>query len=159
MKRLFCVVLALSLCTFAGAKPQATFPNGTTAPAPGSAERKAILDVLRPPISKEYGQTVVFYDVTLRVKNGWAYVSAYARDRRGKKMNRFASFIDPSTEALLQEKAGKWRVSSWGIATDASPLGEMRHKFPRAPRSIFPSMRDDFPGDGPEGGDGFNNRD
>ena len=118
------------------------------------------MDALRVPVQKEVGQKVVFYDVTLRVKRGWAYVSASARDARGGKLKRFDPHIDPGTNALLRLRAGRWRVLDWGIATDAEPLYHIRHTFPQAPRSLFPSLPDEFPGDGPnEPGDGFNNRD
>ena len=131
-------------------------------PKAGSKERKAILDALRKPVEKEMKQEVVFYDVTMKVKNGWAYVMADGRDTKGKKLKQWAPEVDPTFQALLRQDKGKWKVLSWGAGTGMDATSEARKKYPKAPRSIFPSMPDDFPGDGPysyDKGDGFNNKD
>lgn len=127
-------------------------------PKPGSAARKAILDALRKPVEKDAGEKVIFYDVTVKVRNGWAYVSAMGRDTKGRKLKRWDVNIDPTTTGLLRQSGMRWRVLSWGAGTGMDAVSEARLKFPQAPKSIFPSMPDDFPGDGPYGGDGYNNK-
>ena len=57
-------------------------------PKSGSKERKAILDTLRKPVEKEMKQKVVFYDVKMKVKNGWAYVMADGARRSGQKTEK-----------------------------------------------------------------------
>lgn len=155
-------LLAALLCLSSSVAPVAQAAparSSIVAPKPGSPLRKAILHALRGPVEKEMKQAIVFYNVTLRVKDGWAYVATMARDTKGRKLKRWAPEVDPLTAALLRRERGRWRVLYWDAATDASPQGEMRERYPRAPRSLFPSMPSEFPGDGPMTGSGFNNRD
>ena len=129
-------------------------------PKPGSSERKAILDTLRKPVEKEMKQKVVFYDVTLRVKNGWAYVEAYGRDTKGRSLKRWAPEVDPQTVALLRKKGKSWTVLYWGATTDESAHIECRKLNPKAPRSLFRSTPEEFPGDGQRTSTNiFNNKD
>jgi hypothetical protein len=148
------VLLVMLLTGFVAGKQTSPYT-----PKVGSKERAAVLDTLRKPVAREIRQKVVFYDVIVRAKNGWAYVFAMPRDRKGKVFKKFGPDMDPGVMALLRNKAGRWQVLVWGLATDAAPLYEARKKYPQAPRSIFPSLPNDFPGDGPEGGSGFNNKD
>jgi hypothetical protein len=133
--------------------------GGAYEPPPGSKERKLILDTLRVPVQKEVRQKVVFHSVEIRTKNGWAYVQAVTRDEKGKRLKRWAPQVDPMASGLLRQNGKKWRVLDWGASTDVAAVYDLRKAYPQAPRSIFPSLPDDFPGDGSYGGDGFNNRD
>jgi hypothetical protein len=119
--------LASTLCYAAAAGAKAYTPQA------GSAERKAILDALRKPVQKAAKQPVVFYDVSLRVENGWAFVNAISKDRSGKKL----VLGDLATSGLLHKKAGRWQVLYWGVAGDISVTCEAAKRYPQAPRSIF----------------------
>ena len=46
------------------------------AAAPSSAERKAVLDALRPAVEAKVGPNVEFVVALLRVEEGWAFVIA-----------------------------------------------------------------------------------
>lgn len=102
-------------------------------PAPGSSERKAIMNAFRVPIQREAKQQVVFYQVLLRVESGWAYVSAIAKDKTGTKL----VVGDAASLGLLHREGGRWVVKHWGIASDVSVTCYMAKNFPRAPRAIF----------------------
>ncbi|MDQ3814501.1 MAG: hypothetical protein M3347_11190 [Armatimonadota bacterium] len=119
--------LALSLClgSSCDAKPYT--------PKAGSAERKAILDALRKPVEKEAKQHVIFYDVSLRVEKGWAFVTAISKDQTGRKL----VLGDLATSGLLRKKGARWQVLHWGVAGDISVTCEAAKKYPKAPRSIF----------------------
>src|SRR5687767_6048265 len=99
------VVLLLSVSTL-DARPYT--------PKVGSPERKAIMNALRVPVQREAKQPVVFYDVTLRVERGWAWVVCITRDKTGKKL----PLGDLATCGLLQKSKGRWRVRHWGVAGD-----------------------------------------
>jgi hypothetical protein len=102
-------------------------------PKPGSAERKAILDALRVPVQKRAKQQIVFYNVEMRVENGWAWVLAISKDKTGKKM----PLGDLMTCGLLRKTNGRWRVLHWGIAGDISVACEAHKKYPKSPRAIY----------------------
>ena len=145
------LTLATCVIWFAQCVVAAPAQNKPYTPKAGSKERKAILDTLRVPVEKEMKQKVVFYDVKMKVKNGWAYVTADGRDTKGKKLKEWAPEIEPTFQALLRQTKGKWKVLSWGAGTGMDPTADAREKYPKAPRSIFPAMPDDFPGDAPYG--------
>ena len=118
--------LVTSLSVWVFAKPYT--------PKAGSAERKAILNSFRVPIQREAnGQTVVFYDVLLRVEKGWAYVSAIAKDKTGKKL----VVGDAASIGLLHKESGRWVVKHWGVASDISVTCAAAKAYPQAPRAIF----------------------
>ncbi|MBS1957273.1 MAG: hypothetical protein JST89_24005 [Cyanobacteria bacterium SZAS-4] len=78
-------------------------------PKLGSAERTALLDCLRADKSTQglnqlwKVKKVVFFDVTNRVKGGWAYVSAKPGTLDGKHKQ------DP-VNVVLQQNGGKWKL-------------------------------------------------
>jgi hypothetical protein len=102
-------------------------------PAPGSAERKAVLDALRVPAQKQARQPIVFYNVTLSVENGWAWALAVSRDKTGRKF----PLGDLMTCGLLRKSGGHWRVLHWGVAGDIGVACQAAKKYPAAPRAIF----------------------
>lgn len=122
---LFCAGSTPMLTSAAFAKPHT--------PAPGSAERKAILDALRVPIQKRAKQKVVFYGVQLKVENGWAFVNCAAMDKTGKKY----VLTELDTSALLRKINGRWRVLHWGQAGDIGVACDAYKKYPRSPRAIY----------------------
>ena len=66
MQRLFVAVAALALMAFSAAY---------TSPGPGSPQRKAILDALRPAVERQLGvRPIEFVVEEIRVGGGWAFV-------------------------------------------------------------------------------------
>jgi hypothetical protein len=116
-----------------------------TTPAPGSKERKAIMDTLRVPVEKQLKRKVIFKVDHLKVLNGWAHM-------RGRPLNPDSSPIDykgtPYQEAvdegafddgvyaLLHKVKGKWKVVTYNIgATDV--VWDGWDKEYGAPSAIF----------------------
>jgi hypothetical protein len=131
------VVLWLCVTLLLGAGSTPMLMNAALAkphtPAAGSAERKAILNALRVPAQRQARQQIVFYNVTIRVENGWAWVLAVSKDKTGKKM----PLGDLMTQGLLHKESGRWRVKHWGVSGDISVACEAAKAFPKAPRAIF----------------------
>ena len=96
------------------------------AAAPASAERKAVLDALRPAVEARLGPNVEFVVAHLRIEDGWAFVIADPQHKGGKPIDGWAIFGEHfdnmdglRTEAVLKRTNGRWRVVDWGIgATD-----------------------------------------
>ena len=96
------------------------------AAAPAPAERKAVLDTLRPAVEARLGPNVEFVVAHLRIEDGWAFVIADPRRKGGKPIDGWAIFGEHfdnmdglRTEAVLKRTKGRWRVVDWGIgATD-----------------------------------------
>jgi len=123
-KSLFCLALVLLVTGILYAKPYT--------PKSGSAERKAILNALRVPIQREAKQAVTFYDVNMKVENGWAWVSCTPRDKSGKKR-----LFEVDTFGLMHKSKGRWSVMHWGIAGDIGVACAAAKQYPKAPRAIF----------------------
>jgi len=98
-----------ALLTLMSANPSADAQTTLQIPTLGSAERTALLDCLRADKSTQGLNTlwkvkkVVFFDVTNRVKGGWAYVSAKPGTLDGKHKQ------DP-VNVVLQQTGGKWKI-------------------------------------------------
>ncbi len=94
-------------------------------PAKGSAERAAILDALRGPVSKELKQKVTFLaDNLFKVQGDWAFIAGQARNEQGGDVNwkitEYQKRIDVDAFennlfALLRKRNGKWRVVTYMI--------------------------------------------
>jgi hypothetical protein len=99
--------------------------SATAAPAPGSAQRRAILDALRPSIEAQIGPDVEFVVREIRVVGGWAFVAADPQRRGGGKIDGhhyFLHFDDMgglSVTALLRYQNRRWNLVEQAIgATD-----------------------------------------
>ena len=96
------------------------------AAAPAPAERKAVLDALRPAVEARLGPNVEFVVADLRIEDGWAFIIADPQRKGGKPIDGWAIFGEHfdnmdglRTEAVLRRTKGRWRVVDWGIgATD-----------------------------------------
>jgi hypothetical protein len=116
------------------------------APAKGSAERKAIMDVLRDDFLKQGGQRVVFQVNYLKVHQGWAWADVTPLDDKGKA-------VAEGGPALLHYEKGTWTVVDLTVVADDpdDPLGPMdpsplyiknvQKKYPGVPADIFPARR------------------
>ncbi len=110
-------------------------------PAAGSAERRAIMDVLRPAAKKDIGRDIIFKVDLLRVAGEWAYARVAPVLPDGGQIDfsktKFREQIelgafDPQGEALLRREGGTWQVLEWRFgATDVeSPLWAERYRLP-----------------------------
>jgi hypothetical protein len=96
-------------------------------PQPGSAARKEILDAIRIPSEKHFGQAVVFKVNTLRVTNSWAFFVGevvqpngdsvdykkskdFARDPHTTKLALEAGSLYGGVDALLKKEGRTWSV-------------------------------------------------
>jgi hypothetical protein len=110
-------------------------------PPPGSPERKAVLDALRPAIEAKLDPPIEFVVETIEVEQGWAFVQAEPQRRGGGTIDgrRYYSaddwdFMDGLTvTALLRLRDGRWTLVDHAIgATDAwycgrSPIARIAH--------------------------------
>lgn len=94
-------------------------------PLPGSRQREAILDALRPAVEAKLGPRVEFVVQTMRVRNGWAFVQAEPQRRGGGAINGRAYFSEwehmdgLTTTAVLRYQIGRWNLVDHAIgATD-----------------------------------------
>ena len=106
----------------------AAAPVAANEPAPGSPERKVILDALRPAIEARLGPNVVFVVQRIESADGWAFVQAEPQRKGGGPINGAAHFPPDELEymdgltvtALLRINSGRWQLVDQAIgATDA----------------------------------------
>jgi hypothetical protein len=124
----------ISLCSSSSAPPINAAPR-TYQPKPGSIERKAILDTLRKPISKDLKKKVIFKVYQLKICDGWAWAVVTALRPDGSALGEDDFW--GSAQGLLRKRGNKWQVLVSGIATDVAALEETQKKYPNAPQSIF----------------------
>ena len=99
--------------------------NATAAPAAGSAQRRAIIDALRPAIEHRIGPNVEFVVSQIRVANGWAFIMANPQRRGGRPIDgrpyfeNFEEMDGLTVTAILRFQRG-WTLVDHAIgATDA----------------------------------------
>jgi hypothetical protein len=99
--------------------------SATASPAAGSAQRRAILDAIRPGVEAQIGANVEFVVRRIRVVRGWALVIADPQRRGGRPIDGhryFPHFDDMGglmVTAILRYEGGRWRVAEQAIgATD-----------------------------------------
>ncbi len=113
---------------------------GARIPPPGSPERHAILEALRPPVQRTLGSRVVFHQVEIRVSGSWAFVSAEPRTPAGRRFQAFLQECqcDDLVYGLLRRVGGRWTlVDSFTGVTDVAYLVWL-DRYPDAPRAIYP---------------------
>lgn len=112
-------------------------------PAAGSAERKAIMDVLRRPCEEDLGRKVIFRVQHLKVAGDWAFARVVPLQPDGKEIDYSRTkyredaaegIFDGEGEALLRRASGIWKLLEWRFgATDTEiDLWLEKHRFPRA---------------------------
>ncbi len=139
MKHLWLTFVLLAAATLAPSQKPVT-------PAPGSADRKAIMDALRPRFEKQIGKPIVFKVTTLRVLKGWAYWMGEPLRAPGKpvdwKKTKFKEdfeqgVMDSLSLALLQKTGKTWKVVELAIGPTDFPVEEWL-KTHKAPMSLIP---------------------
>lgn len=121
------ILAALALC--AAALP--ALAQGYTQPARGTAERKNLMDAIRPHVAMELGAPVEFVIHDLRVAGNAAFASLWAQRPGGREIDMVATpmaargdyhpdmFDGPTVQALLIQSGGVWVAMHWAIgATD-----------------------------------------
>ena len=112
-------------------------------PPSGSAERKAIMDVLRVPCEKDLGRAGIFRVQHLKVAGDWAFARVVPIQPDGKEIDYSRTkygeaaaegMFDAEGEALLRREGGKWKLLEWRFgATDTEiDLWLEKYRFPRA---------------------------
>lgn len=124
--------LALSLlgvlATSALAKPHT--------PAKGSKERAALMNAVRPQLSRSRHKPLITAD-TLNVEKGWALLAGYWVYADGTPLEaEYQEGPGTSFEALLHLEKGRWRVKRFIYNGDVQGPEFMR-AFPKAPRALF----------------------
>jgi hypothetical protein len=124
MRAALTAALALALSAPAAmAQPGA---SATAVAAPGSAQRRAILDALRPAVEARLGPNVEFVVTTIRVRGGYAFVMAEPQRRGGRTIDghrifgrEFDKMDGLTTTAVLAWRNGRWNLLDHAIgATD-----------------------------------------
>jgi hypothetical protein len=93
---------------------------------PTQAERKAVLDALRPAVESKLGPNVEFVIQVIRLEDGWAFVMADPQGKGGKAIDGrrvfgedFDNMDGLRVDAVLRLRKGRWEVVDYGIgATD-----------------------------------------
>lgn len=142
---LFAILFALLFTCFGPGRAAvaAQTPGGLHTPAKGSAERKAIMDVLRDDYFKQNKQRVVFQVNYLKVHQGWAWADVTPLDDKGKA-------VAEGGPALLHNDKGAWVIVDLAQVADDpdNPMGPMdpsplyiknlQKKYPGVPTDIIP---------------------
>jgi len=111
-------------------------------PAPGSAERRAILDAMRMKVKALHQLDVIFMVKTMKVSNGWAWVHTIPRSKDGSSM--YEDFY-----ALLHKENGRWKIAEIPCTEPDNPeclespgyFRKLAHRFPAMPGFILPVDR------------------
>ncbi len=116
---------ALSVPAATAGPSQTSGASATAAPVRGSAQRRAILDALRPAVQAEIGPDIEFVVRDIRVVRGWAFVSAMPQRPGGAPIDghRYFPYFDEmgglNTTAVLRLENGFWTLVDHAIgATD-----------------------------------------
>ena len=141
----FSLVLGLFIgLALASTSPASSCPY---TPARGSAERQAIMNALRGPVSRALEQGVIFVVRSLKVCDGWAALDVSPRQPDGRAINYRATrfreaieegFFDEGTLALLKNRGGgHWQVVEYAIGSTDYPLPDWIRQN-GAPSAIIP---------------------
>lgn len=112
-----------------------------------SAERKAVLDALRVPVSAEVHAQVLFQVKQFKVLSGWAFVGAMPVQADGVTMLDYHGTpyqtdvehgdFDYGLFALLHQVGGKWKVATYKLGAGDIPYVDWAKKY-GAPAALFP---------------------
>jgi len=144
--KLFLTALLFAACV-AAAVPSAAGECPYT-PARDSTERKAILDAVRKPVSKELGQRVIFVVSNLNVCGDWAFLEADPLASDGRPVDwsigKYADAVADDAcggyvHALVVKKDGRWQVRQQVICATDVPWVSWPEYF-GAPAALFPRL-------------------
>lgn len=133
------ILIAVMLTATAFVSAQAVYT-----PERGSAERKAILDVLRPPVEKAMKQKVVFVVHYMNVQGMWAYASGYMQRPDGGELGTDGTIFEGSEDVfennffgLFRKTGGKWRLVTHAVSCTDVCSSDWWSRY-KAPKAIFP---------------------
>jgi hypothetical protein len=135
-------IVALIACLIASL----SFGQSPTTPKQGSAERKAIMDSLRPPVEKSLKQKVIFQIDHLKVQGNWAFMTGKPRTPSGKAIDyrktAYKEAIDAGAFddwicALWKRNGKKWKLVQYAIGATDVVWDGWYQKY-GAPKAIFP---------------------
>lgn len=115
-------------------------------PKNGSAERKELMDALRPTIERDLKQKVIFEVKWLRSNGHAAFLWGYPRQKNGKpidyKKTHHAEDLrngvfDDGVCALLRKGKKSWKPTFWQVGMTDVPWDGMWERE-RLPRALFP---------------------
>lgn len=104
------------------AAPAAAQVNATASPGAGTAQRRAILEAMRPAIENRLGPNVEFVVTRMRVQNGWALVIAEPRRRGGGRIDPRRHFAEDQLEfmdGLTVNAILRFRPRGWTLVDHA----------------------------------------
>jgi len=117
-----------------------------TTPARESADRKGIMNALRPKVESALGIKVIFEVTHLKMKGDWSMMTATPRHTNGKAIDYSKTKLKPEMEAFedwvcalfrKDAKTKKWVLITHVLgATDVAWYGWWEEY--KAPRDIFP---------------------
>ncbi len=114
-------------------------------PPPGSAERRAVLDAVRPSMEAKIGPPVVFVVHVIQVWGDWAYVQAVPQRPGGVPIDwsrtRFKEdfekdFMTDIVMGLLRNDGGKWTLVDFVLGPTDVFWESWVPKY-RLPRQMF----------------------
>ncbi|MBM3162375.1 MAG: hypothetical protein FJZ79_03430 [Chlorobi bacterium] len=113
--------------------------TGVYTPAPGTVERKAILDAMRRKVKELHQLDVVFVVVTMKVGNGWSWVHTRPQSKDGS--SHYEDVL-----ALLKRTKGSWHVVEIPCTEPDNPdcidspgyFGKLAGRFPGMPPGLLP---------------------
>lgn len=139
-----CRYLAVPICCVLLAVGHAHGQSAYSPPA-GSAERKAIVDVLRVPCEKDLGRKVIFRVEHLRVAGDLAFARVVPIQPDGKEIDysrtkyreqEAEGAFDAEAEALLGRQEGKWKLLEWRFGATDTEIDIWREKY-RMPKALL----------------------
>jgi hypothetical protein len=106
-------------------------------PKIGSPERKAIMEIMRAPVSKRIGKRVTFTG-SVKICGEWATFSGNVEPTDGvrPKTGDAADLLSLDFFALLRLEKGKWKLLLWDFGGDVGAQDEARMKFPDVPKEL-----------------------
>ncbi len=124
---IFCLALALAAVPAAAPAQAQRGASAASAAGPGTAQRRAILDALRPAVEARFGLGIEFVVASIDVRQGWAVVMADPQRRGGRALDarhyfpaEDLEFMDGLTvTAIMRFQSGRWHHVQHAIgATD-----------------------------------------
>lgn len=122
-----------------------TIAQSTYEPPRGSAERKEVLDAVRPLMEAHVHAPVEFVVNWMRVGNSWAFVGVSPQRPGGRPIDPRGTFLADQAEymdglhtyALLRHQYGRWNIVDFAIGpTDAFWDGSALYS--QVPQGLLP---------------------
>jgi len=127
-------------------RTQRSSHSEVTTLAPGSAARKRLFDAMRPAFEKELHQKVIFTAPTLRVSQGWAFVTGQPLQPNQKPIDyrktkywearKYGSMSNDYCALLRSVGGNRWKLVTYHIGQTDVFWQDWPQKY-HAPAAIF----------------------